>query len=282
MKKKHHFLILFLLCFVGYSAHSQQATATRLGTLPELSLYRGHTVHVLSPEPIQYVDIASHHVSGDLPLENVLRIKLNEDTTQIEHLDYELGTVTIVGDNFVAQYRLTAPLWMNDTSIPAILEIKPEHTRPLEISEIGLSRSQMKNLALGLLTKNVHRAVRSTRDYGVGIALNGISTIGDYIFLDVSFTNTSNLSYNVDELRFFIEDKKITKATNVQTVEIKPLWQYQPLTEFKKRHRNVFVLKKATFPGSKVLRVTLTEKQISGRTVNLKIKYGDILKADTF
>src|SRR5690606_40051391 len=114
------------------------------------------------------------------------------------------------------------------------------------------------------------------------IALNGISTIGDYIFLDVSFTNTSNLSYNVDELRFFIEDKKTTKATNIQTVEIKPLWQYQPLTEFKKRHRNVYVLKKTTFPGSKVLRVTLTEKQISRRTVNLKIKYRDVLGADSF
>jgi len=282
MKKKHHFLILALLCFIGYSAHAQQAQYTRLGGLPELTLHRGHTVHILSPEPIQYVDIASGHVSGDLPLENVLRIKLHEDTTETEHLDHELGTITIVGDNFVAQYRLTAPLWINNTSIPAMLEIKPEHTRPLEISEIGLSRSQMKNLALGLLTKSVHRPVRSTRDYGVGITLNGISTLGDYIFLDVSFTNTSNLSYNVDELRFFIEDRKITKATNVQTVEIKPLWQYQPMTEFKKRHRNVFVLKKATFPGSKVLRVSLTENQISGRTVNLRIKYGDILKADTF
>lgn len=282
MKKKHHFLFLFLLCCIGFSAHSQQATEALLGTLPELTLHRGHTLHILSPEPIQYVDIASRHVSGDLPLENVLRIKLHEDTTETQHLDFELGTVTIVGDNFVAQYRLTAPLWMNDTSIPAMLEIKPEHTRPLEISEIGLSRSQMKNLALGLLTKSVRRPVRSMGDHGVEIAVNGISTLGDYIFLDVSFTNTSNLSYNIDELRFFIEDKKITKATNVQTVEIKPLWQYQPLTEFKKKHRNVFVLKKATFPGSKVLRVSLTEKQISGRTVNLKIKYGDILKADTF
>ncbi|MGG5902129.1 conjugative transposon protein TraN [Sphingobacterium daejeonense] len=282
MKKKHHFLILFLLCCIGYSAHSQQATETRLGALPELPLHQGHTLHILSPEPIQYVDIASHHVSGDLPLDNVLRIKLNEDTMLTERLDYELGAVTIVGDNFVAQYRLTAPLWVNDESIPAMLEIKPEHTRPLEISEIGLSRSQMKNLAFGLLTKGVHHPVRSTQENGVGIVLNGISTLGDYIFLDISFTNTSNVSYNVDELRFFIEDKKITKATNVQTVEINPLWQYQTLKEFEKRHRNVFVLKKATFPGSKVLKVSLTEKQISGRTVNLKIKYGDILKADTF
>src|SRR5690606_36308214 len=157
----------------------------------------------------------SHHVSGDLPLENVLRIKLNEDTTRSDHLDYELGRVTIVGDNFVAQYRLTAPLWVNDESIPAMLEIRPEHTRPLEISEIGLSRSNMKYLALIQLRKSVHEPLRSTRDYGVSIIVNGISTLGDYIFLDVSFNNSPSLFYIVDELRFFIEDKKIVKVTNV-------------------------------------------------------------------
>src|SRR5690606_11042630 len=37
----------------------------------DLSLHRGHTVPILSPEPVQYVDIASHHVSADLPLETV-------------------------------------------------------------------------------------------------------------------------------------------------------------------------------------------------------------------
>src|SRR5690606_23467950 len=134
MKKKHHFLILFLLCFVGYSARSQPATETRLGTLPELSLHRGHTVHILSPEPIQYVDIASHHVSGDLPLENVLRIKLSEDTMQTEPLEYELGTDTIVGDNLAAQYCITAPVWVSKANIPARSESKPAHTRPSDIS----------------------------------------------------------------------------------------------------------------------------------------------------
>ena len=280
MLQKHYFLfILALLCFAGYSAKGQQATDIRLGTLPELALQAGHTVHILSPEPIQYVDIASDRVSGDLSLDNVLRIKLLDDSLQT---GYELGTLTLVGDNFMAQYRLTAPLWMNDQSIPAMLEIKPEHTRPLDVSQIGLSRSQMKNLALGLLSVRPGRSLRHTKDYGVGIVLNSIHTLGDYIFLDVSFSNSTNLSYSVDELRFFIEDKKITKATNVQTVEIKPLWQYQEFTQFKRKHRNVFVLKKATFPGSKVLRISLTEKQISGRTVELKIKYKDILGADSF
>src|SRR5690606_41676005 len=101
MKKKHHFLILFLLCFVAYSAHRQQATETRLGTLPETSLHRDHTVNILSPEPIQYVDIASHHVSRDIPLEKVFRIILNEDTSQAEHLHHQLRKVTIVRPHYV-------------------------------------------------------------------------------------------------------------------------------------------------------------------------------------
>lgn len=282
MKKKTHLFILFLLCLTGHSAYSQPFEQTHLGSLPQLNLQAGHTVHVLSPEPIRYVDIASAQVAGDLPMENVLRIKLNPDSTHSAKRARELGAITIIGDSFVAQYRLREPSSIPGTDIPARLDIKPEHTHPLEISEVGLSRNQMKNLATRLLTKNVQRPVRRSRDYGMGVILNDIRTIGDYIFLDLSFTNSSTLSYNVDQLRFFIEDKKITKASNVQTVEIEPIWQYAALSRFKKKHRNVFVLKRVTFPGSKVLRVSLTEKQISGRTVNLKIKYRDLLQADTF
>ncbi|WP_324759040.1 conjugative transposon protein TraN [Sphingobacterium thalpophilum] len=276
-------LVIFSLLVVGIQLNAQEKAGTYREELPDIILDRDISLHIVSPEPIRYVDISTSAVVGDLPETNVLRLKWLPDSAENEYWrSGNLGVVTIIGESFIAQYDLHFFEGAPESGLATAFNILPRHTRPLELSEVGLSHIQMKNLALGLLTKNVHRPVRSTRDYGVGIALNGISTLGDYIFLDVSFTNTSNLSYNVDELRFFIEDKKITKATNAQTVEIKPLWQYQPLSEFKKRHRNVFVLKKATFPGSKVLRVTLTEKQISGRTVNLKIKYGDILKADTF
>ena len=37
-----------------------------------------------------------------------------------------------------------------------------------------------------------------------------------------------------------------------------------------------------TFPNDKILTIELSEKQISGRTINLSIEYEDVLSADSF
>ena len=51
---------------------------------------------------------------------------------------------------------------------------------------------------------------------------------------------------------------------------------------FKKRYRNVIVIKKLTFPDAKVLRIEVSENQISGRVITLDINYDDVLNADCF
>ena len=72
------------------------------------------------------------------------------------------------------------------------------------------------------------------------------------------------------------------QATNQQTVELKPALLLDRSLSFKKGYRNVVVLKKMTFPNDKVLSIELSEKQISGRTISLKIDYEDVLSADSF
>jgi len=42
------------------------------------------------------------------------------------------------------------------------------------------------------------------------------------------------------------------------------------------------VFEKFTFPDEKVFTVEVSEKQISGRTVILRIDYADVLNADAF
>ena len=51
---------------------------------------------------------------------------------------------------------------------------------------------------------------------------------------------------------------------------------------FTKRYRNVIVIKKLTFPDAKVLRIEVSENQISGRVITLDINYDDVLNADCF
>jgi hypothetical protein len=49
---------------------------------------------------------------------------------------------------------------------------------------------------------------------------------------------------------------------------------------FQKQYRNIFVFKKFTYPGNKLLHIELSEKQLSGRIITLSVPYKDVLKAD--
>lgn len=278
---KKLFAILSLL-FAGLQLNAQEKAGTYRDELPDIILDRGSSLHVISPEPIRYVDISTHEVVGDLPEANVLRLKWVPDSTQDRYgRSGNLGIVTVIGESFIAQYDLHSVKDAPESILAASFDILPRHTRPLHVP-VELTTPELRSHALSLISQRKSVPIRKASDYGIRAELNNVYTIGDLVLLDITYRNLTNLSYSIDELRFKIEDKKITKATNVQSIEIKPVWQLYPHGSFKRTYRNIYVLKKATFPSSKVLNVELSEKQISGRTITLKIRYGDILDADTF
>ena len=116
----------------------------------------------------------------------------------------------------------------------------------------------------------------------MSMRLNNIYCVGEYFFIDFSIENKTNIRFDIDEIRVKLQDKKITKATNAQTVELKPELILDRSTHFAKGYRNVIVVKKMTFPNDKVLSIEISEKQISGRTLKMSIDYEDVLSADSF
>jgi conjugative transposon TraN protein len=274
MKISIVFLMAILWAVQGL--YAQNPAQTYRKDLPDIAISRDISLHFISPEPIQYVDISTHAIAGDLPLKNVLRLKIVPDSAaQFEGA----GIVTIVGESFIAQYNLRYTEGQSFV-IPSKVNILPEHTWPLDVPGITLTSKEMQDFAMRILQEPAGSTLRKAKAFGLQAKLNHVYTAGDHIFLDITYYNQSNLPYQIDEQRFKIEDKKITKATNVQSVEMKPVWQLYPNSAFKKQYRNVYVLKKATFPGNKVLNIELTEKQISGRVLTLQMKYRDILNAD--
>jgi conjugative transposon TraN protein len=240
--------------------------------LPVIYLPENLTIHFISPEPIQYVDISTKELVGDLPLKNVLRLKLRDSLKT-----FTGSVVTIAGEKFIAQYKLMPGY----PGVPTEVNIVPEDTKPLDISGIGLSQNQIKNLSLSLIAKSPDKRVEKVKAFGIKGQLNHVYTVGDYIFLDLSFHNKTNLKYDIADFRFKVDDKKVTKAANNQSIEITPEFVLLNQPAFAKSYRNIFVFKKMSFPGNKVLRAELSEKQISGRIITLSISYQDILDADT-
>ena len=65
-------------------------------------------------------------------------------------------------------------------------------------------------------------------------------------------------------------------------VEFQPVFTLEQTKRFRYGYRNVIVIQKMTFPNDKQLTIEMTENQISGRTISLKVNYSDVLSADSF
>jgi conjugative transposon TraN protein len=287
MKKLLYSMALILMAITGYAQNTlpdnyRTTDQVKKYQLPVIYLPADVSLHFISPEPIQYVDISTKHVIGDLPLKNVLRIKQAADTSGKRLLlaQPEDAVITIAGEKFIAQYHVVFADVITARDAVTDINITPSDCRPLDISGIGLSQPQLKNLALNLFSRRAGKNKEHTKAFGIKGMVNHIYTAGDYLFLDLGYENKTNLRYDVDETRFKVDDKKVTKATNVQSVEIKPEFVLFDESPFKKTYRNIYVFKKLTFPGNKVLHIELSEKQMSGRIITLNVSYQDVLDAD--
>ena len=154
--------------------------------------------------------------------------------------------------------------------------------QPLEYPTNTLSDFEIKKYSQKIIKYGKQFSVRKSKDFKMGALLNNIYAYDDYVFLDMTFTNTTNLPYEIGNVEFSIDDKRIYKATNNQSIAITPVFVLNNNSRFKKQFRNIYVLKKFTFPNNKVLNIRIYENGISGRTLQTKIKYSDLLEADTF
>lgn len=265
---------------ISFSAYSQQNGTLLKSQLPKIYIDEEISLHFLSPEPIQYVDISTSNMIGDIPLENVFRVKAIQDSvSDLNGYNKSLGVVTIIGQKFIAQYDL----WYahDERQLKTQIEILPINTNPLEVGEIPMSDQELRFFATEAFKNKKKNKITQSNQYGLTGQVNNIYTVDEYIFLDISFKNKTNLKFDLDQLRFKIEDKRIVKATNVQSIEIEPEYQLFSAENFERKYRNIYVFKKVTFPNSKVFTIELTESQISGRALKLQVKYSDLLDADT-
>ena len=267
---------------------------TDVDALPIIFMGKEVNIHIVSPEPIQFVDLSTNMLIGDLPSENIARIKVSQEKIEEEaeqtnatekkelRSGNDIGVITVVGQSFIAQYRV---IYQDEqhTWLISHLHIKPEDMQPLEYPKYKYSNYELKRFALDIQAKKIKKPIRKKKDLKLSMNLNNVYVMDDYIFLDISINNLTNLPCNIDTMKFSIEDKKIYKATNNQSILLTPLFALNTEQHrIRKSYRNIFVFEKFTFPNSKILKIRLIEEQISGRVIDMKVNYSDVLEADTF
>ena len=243
----------------------------------------GVTTHIVMPESIKLVDISTDRIIGNQCTDNIVRIKPSQPNDSIR-TDYEenelLGTVTLIGERHIAQYDI---VYTQEPGLAAsIFHVPYSDTESYVNPGLSMPVSEMARYAWAVYgsKRKYHQVVSNA--HGMRATVNNIYSVGDYFFIDYSLRNRTRIAYDIEEVRVKLTDKKETKATNSQTIELTPVFSLNSARKFKKDYRNVLVLPKLTFPEEKVLQIEISENQISGRAVTLTIEYEDILNADGF
>lgn len=234
------------------------------------------TTHIIMPENIKLVDISTAKIIGNQCADNIVRIKPAGRMYNNELA----GTVTVIGERHMAQFNVvytTGPAKAN-----SVYQITMKDMIQYKNPDVLMPECQMAAYAWAIYGSqrkfnNIHSSA-----YGIRAGVNNIYTINDYFFIDFSLYNKTKIKYDIDEMRIKLTDKKESKSTNSQTIELTPVYSLNSAKSFKKAYRNVIVINKLTFPDEKILRLEISENQISGRVIYIPIEYEDVLHADGF
>ncbi|WP_367867110.1 conjugative transposon protein TraN [Pedobacter sp. WC2423] len=118
------------------------------------------------------------------------------------------------------------------------------------------------------------------RKYGLQFGLDGIFVQGNLMYYKLHIKNTTNVQYDIDQLRFFVRDEKRSKRTAIQEQEMMPLYinNSNKTIQGNSEQDYVYVIKKLTIPEKKYLTIQLVEKG-GGRHLELNVSNKKIIQA---
>lgn len=269
------FLVLALAISSTFSATYGQAKRSfgkSIEAYP-IEITTNKTTNIIFPHAIIGVDRGSKSLLAQKAtgVDNILQVKAATDT----FVETNLSVITADGKltSFIVRFN-RSPIILNISLIGSESERKisqsPERTNDAELSEFSKaalkSRKKFYNIFEG--------------SHGIKFELTGLFINNDILYFRVFFRNTSSINYDIDQLRFYIRDRKARKRTSIQEIEIKPIYVENKQTSIAAHSQQniVFALPKFTIPDGKNFFIQVMEKN-GGRNYELKLSGRHIFKA---
>lgn len=271
-------LIAGILSLLSLVLTAQEASPAQLTSNKSyvLEISDTKTSNVIFPYAIVSVDRGSKDVLVQKAkgVEHILQVKAATDSMAQSNL----SVVTSDGKltTFIVNYSRD-PASLN---VSLIEEKGANVTTSVFSPKDNLNEELLEKHAKTVLTaKNYHPGIKRTNS-DVSLYLKGIFIKDDALYYRFIIANWSNVSYDIEQLRFFIRDQKRAKRTASQEIEITPLYVQRVPVRIagKSKSTFVFALPKFTIPDQKYLAVQMMEKN-GGRHVIMKLKNRHILGA---
>jgi conjugative transposon TraN protein len=237
------------------------------------------TTHLIFPYAVTYVDLGNGGIIADKAqgAENIVKVKANQQGFP----QTNMTVVTTDGRlySFIVDYEANPRVLNYNLSATDVSHASA--VVPLaHLSNLSLTQTDLEVYARQALEHQKGPHVREAKD-NITLALRGMYTRNDVFFFPLRLGNKTNISYDVDFIKFYIRDKKVARRTAIQETELTPVFVYnttQSTIPGPGAVSQVYALRKFTIPDDKHLVVEMFEKG-GGRQLSVVVTNGDILKA---
>lgn len=232
------------------------------------------TTNLIFPYGIKSIDRGSQDVlvQKAIGVENVLQVK----AAKVNMAETNLTVVTAEGNLY--SYLLSY------AENPMRLNLKVQSTevvaQPVAVftKDATTDVVAMKALSVNAKLKTIHGVTEKKN--GIIFQLVGLYISNDMLYFQLKLSNQTGIGYDVQQLRCFIRDRKKSKRTSSQEVELLPdhICGNADRIEGTSSQTVTLAVPKITIPDKKYLTIQLMEQK-GGRHLSLKLTNRLLLSA---
>ncbi|TDP00290.1 conjugative transposon protein TraN [Flavobacterium sp. 245] len=267
--KRINYLFLMSLLLVSVLAYPQTNSSETVfyeDQYKNLQIGCSKTTSIVFPYPIKSIDKGSADVLVQKAkgVENILLVKA------ARQYFFQTNLTVVTSDAklyvFVLNYDEDCP----DLNINA--ENALVSSKEVLFTLVNENQKKIEQSASLALSKKIKTSGFKKSKFQIKLEVSGIFIHEDVLYLRLVFENKSKISYDIDQLRFFIRDQRKSKRTASQEIEIQPLYSTSSSAVIPDKSEiiKVFALEKFTIPENKYLTLQLIEKN-GGRHLEVNV-----------
>ena len=222
------------------------------------------TTNLVFPYTIKSVDRGSRDVLVQKArnVENVLQVKAGHE----DFAETNLTVITADGHlySFVVGYS-------DHPDLNVVMDAaNPERRTGITFTEKENNESAVTDAAERVSRKK-HFMGKRDSDFDITLKLGGIYVVDDVLYFQLELRNDSHIGYDIEQLRFYIRDKRKAKRTASQELELNPLFIQGNTASIggQSVQQVVVAMKKFTIPNKKYLAIQMMEAG-GGRHLELR------------
>ncbi len=245
-----------------------------IGTPIPLGVNNFNDLHLLFNSPVKYVDYGNDAIEA-IPVENVQNIVR---VSTFDRFNFVTNVSVITADKHFYTFSLN---YNDEEKNYSFLVGEPQDKKEAILAQEDLTDDSKETIINLIQDKGRSFTNLGVKKSSILFSIYNIFVRDNKLIFRFNLKNNSNIKYDIDYMKFYIIDKKITKQSASQEIEYTPLFldNFKSTIEGKGNNTYSVCFEKFTITDNKYFVIEINEKN-GGRHIYYKIRNREIEQAN--